>query len=80
MSEQRIPQGGLPRPRPKHHPLTAATHMQESITRQRDGTYRLNYWKEDRYCRPMQIGATQICVMDDFGFLVTLWSEGYPWH
>lgn len=37
--------------------------------------WRVWWSKEDRYCRPMQIGSALVCVVDDFGSLVTVWEE-----
>lgn len=79
MTEQRIPQGGLPRPR-KHYRASVATSTREHIDRQCDGTYRLWYSKENRCCMPMQIGVAQICVMDDYGFLQVIKQEPQPWY
>ena len=75
----RIPQGGLPRPR-KRHPVTVATTMTEHMDRQNDGTYRVWHSKENRCCRSMQVGVALICVMDDYGFLVTIKQESQPWY
>ncbi|MFZ7319690.1 hypothetical protein ACLS0R_11620 [Comamonas jiangduensis] len=75
----RIPQGGLRRPKPKHPPTLATTTI-ERIDRQKDGTYRLWHSKEDRYCKPMQVGVAQICVMNEYGFLVVIKQEAMPWY
>jgi len=79
MTEQRIPQRGLPKP-PSKYPITPATAMTEHITRQPGGTYRVSYSKENRCCQFMQIGAARICVMDDYGYLVTIAQEPNPWY
>lgn len=75
----RTPQGGLPRPRARHH-VTVATSAIERIERRADGKYRVWHSKENRCCRPMQIGVAQVCVMDDYGFLVTIEQEPVPWY
>lgn len=79
MSAARIPQGGLPRPR-KHYPVTMATCTIEHMDRQKDGTYRVWHSKESRYCVRMQIGVALICVMNEYGFLVTIRQEPMPWY
>lgn len=82
MTEQRIPQGGLPRPRPRHpKPVpTVATSTVEHIDRQQDGTYRVWQSKENRCCRPTQIGVALICVMGDYGFLQVIKQESQSWY
>jgi len=77
---QRIPQGGLPRPRTKRIPVTVAASTIEHIDRQKDGTYRVWQSKENRCCKPMQVGVAQICVMDDYGFWVVIKQEAMPWY
>lgn len=74
----RIPQGGLPRPRSKHA-KTVATTTTPHIDRMPLGRYRCWWSKENRYCRPMQIGAALVCVTDDFGTLVPVWEEAQAW-
>ena len=79
MSEPRIPQGGLRKPRSKY-PISSATSMRQHIDRMKDGRYRVWNSKENRCCRPVQIGVALICVVDDFGALQVVEQEGYPWH
>lgn len=79
MAEARIPQGGMRRPRSRQD-RTVATSTIEHIDRQACGTYRVWQSKENRCCVPVQIGVALICVMDDYGFLVTVREESQPWH
>lgn len=79
MAENRIPQGGLRRPRPKLAPINVATSTTQHESRDSLGRYRIWYTKEDRYLRPMQIGATCIYVVDDFGDFVLVGMERAPW-
>lgn len=79
MADQRIPQGGLPRPGKKHQ-KTVATFTTPHIDRMPLGRYRCWWSKENRYIQPMQIGVALVCVTDDFGNLVTVWVEPNPCH
>jgi len=54
--------------------------MTEHMDRKNDGTYRVWHSKENRCCRSMQVGVALICVMDDYGFLVTIKQEPQPWY
>ena len=80
MSAARIPQGGLPRPRPKLAPINAATTTTKHEERDLLGRYRIWYTKEDRYLRPMQIGPARIYVVGNFCDLVLVETERNPWY
>ena len=54
--------------------------MRQHIDRMKDGRYRVWNSKENRCCRPVQVGVALICVVDDFGVLQVVEQEGYPWH
>lgn len=70
----RVPQGGLRKPR-KTYPATVATSTTLHIDRLPRGRWRVWWSKEDRYFKPMQIGSALVCVVDNFGDLVTVWEE-----
>lgn len=73
MVQQRIPQGGLPRPVRKPNPFANLLSMQTNwhMTGP-DSLGRYLYWvtKEDRYCRPRTVGNVLVCVVNEYGFLV----------
>lgn len=82
MTEQRIPQRGLPKPPPKR-PMAniMVTYTNQKITGP-DSLGRYRYWesKEDRYCRQQPVGPVVLCVVDNFGFLVPVRTlEVRPW-
>lgn len=52
MSAARIPQGGLPRPRPKLAPINAATTTTKHEERDLLGRYRIWYTKRIAICAP----------------------------
>lgn len=82
MTEQRTPQGGLPRPRPKYTP-TGATMRNEYISPRYDhyGRYLLQHTAYSRRSiYPMQVGSAHVCVMDDFGFLQPVYSIDPDWR
>lgn len=80
MTAKRTPQGGLPRPAPKHRHINVATVTTPHIDRMLLGRYRCWWSKENRYIQPIQIGAAFVCVTNDFGDLVTVWEEPQPWR
>ncbi len=82
MSEVRIPQGGLRRPKPKYV-STVATRRREHITARHDyyGRYLLRYTTYTRQSiHPLQVGSAHVCVMDDFGFLAPVYSICPDWR
>lgn len=81
MSE-RIPQGGMRRPRAKHAP-TVATMLNEHITPRydRQGRYHLCHTTYSRKSiHPQQVGSAHVCVVDDFGFLQPVYSIAPDWR
>lgn len=49
------------------------------MQRTAEGLYRVWWVMENRCCVVKQVGALQICVMNDYGFLVTVSSERVEW-
>lgn len=43
------------------------------------GLYRVWWEMENRCCTVHQMGSLLVCVMDDYGYLVTLSSERAEW-
>lgn len=49
------------------------------MVRTTEGRYRVWWEMENRCCNLVQVGWAHICVMDDFGFLVTVDQEPPEW-
>lgn len=76
MSEVRIPQGGLRKPRSKY-PVQMGSRTEESIEALGHGWYRWCRTMQNRCSQPMQVGSAAYCVVDDFGFLAPIdWEWG----
>jgi hypothetical protein len=82
MTDQRTPQGGLPRPK-KKHALTLSSALQEQITPRYDlhGRYLLRQMGYGRSSIQLQqVGSAHVCVLDDFGFLQVVYSIAPDWR
>ena len=83
MTDQRTPQGGLPRPKKKHALITLSSALQEQITPRYDlhGRYLLRQMGYGRSSIQLQqVGSAHVCVVDDFGFLQVVYSMAPDWR
>lgn len=79
---KRQPQGGMPRPK-KKHALTLSTELHEQITSRYDqyGRYLLRHMGHSRSSMHLQqVGSAHACVIDDFGFLQSVYSIAPEWR
>lgn len=49
------------------------------MQRTAEGLYRVWWEMENRCCVSKQVGSLLICVMDDYGYLVTVSTERAEW-
>lgn len=81
MREQRIPQGGLRRPKSKRPVQTMGAVLTPCVSHDyARGTY--SYWwtRQDIYCNAKQSGSKLVGVMDDYGDFHKLREEAEPWR
>lgn len=85
MDDERIPAGGRRKPPSKvqmpPRPKSWYASSWPEITPMTDGRYRLTYWTRNRCEQKVQVGATQVCVVGDYGFLVVVdsWTDWSNW-
>lgn len=73
----RRPQRGLERPQPKYPPIWRGSTAHFRITGPDAlGRYRATPMEENRCCVLVVAGPTRVCVMDEFGTLLQVGSEG----